>query len=942
MAPKVVKVLAEDGESPTAAIDRVIAKHKKDGIFSVDTTYEFDDKNTPEVEALSKTDLAKAQLGGGDMDPDKVTEAPKSSPSPSTLAKSEPATRPGESELMPKTAALYQIQPFRTTTRTSLPTFVKFRAFKLQGGHEMQISDEFQIGDFSNEAQFEEQLDILTEKFIRARSGILVDVKHEPYLAKIRAPVGMGFGPEALDGLDTTDYEAKIGMFLDRKKKNVIEDDGSVSVYEEDVSYFAHPFEVKLRALMEPYNEANLVYPADFHRYVKAMFSDKEYHVLPLPSDHDPRFERMYLPQPTAAYTFFMDKNIQYRTSMVKYMTGLIESTIIVAIKHYSDTFGELLRAMQINVATIDRLPGVVKGLRSDDATRLIVALMTSLTMGKWAKIDLTFNVSAFSYDLPMLIYCFFAKLVIPWHCLTRESVITVDNYLFMWLFRADLKTSAVGDPYRNLTPIDLNLGQVNYLSQAYNDGAFKNPNEHRPFLFTDGLGGGWSVPEGDVAIPMAPGFTRFTTPGRRYATFPLGGRLVTDDVTTPTQVLRFLRLNTFVQKMTLRAAGNFDPPLKEREKQAIAAMLMGIVDHTDSASVLMNRINEIVLRLNALPISDPINPSDPPNIRFEPIRLPVRLGGAMSLYLLKPELESQVVTLSHYEAGLAITTLANTLAVVYEDVRARYAPYKIYWTKSRINDLVKQRVGNHPLLSGFFDLLKPQLNDLMQGGMPDARVINYDNDLDIRRFNAVRKLVRDNIELFGVTRRHYYVPDLKRGQLMPSPQSRGKDLFRDVFVVNQASLRVVHRYASYNALYDDILEEKITSKFNQARETQNGAILFDFPFKLRVSESARVDGLGLVTAPATIRLDIPSGTAESGVQAQVTFTYVQNDQYTRRDANRYALLTMPHFVLPWLPVRIDGKDFNWSDFQHYLRSKTEWRLIDPSTYFDFSRRIDV
>jgi hypothetical protein len=950
-------VLVNEGEEPSEAIAREIASDKAAGTYDPSTEYKVKDEGAS-VTGISKQELGNAQTGGGELDVAKAVEVP-----PVSVVIKGPADDlkydEGRDTEFGK-APLYKFEDRSVGIRSGLQTAVSFRPFSLQGGHMMELSNDLKLGRFTNYLTFMEQVDELANKLINLYSGVIVDVPHEPYLGKVRVPVGMGFGPEALSGLDDTDYLSKIHTFLNRKKQDVIEADGSISPYEENVSFLGHPIEIEIRKALEPYNMQNYIKPADLHAYIRAYFTDRENHILPLPYDHDDRFEVMYHPRMSTSFGFFMDTNPRYRETIVNYMQSLIKSAVAVQIANFQESFGSLLRALAINVSTIDRLPGIAKGLRAEDATNLIVNMLTALTMGRWAQLEFTFATTMFAYDLPILIYCIFAKMVIPWHCVSEASVRAIDNYIFIWLMRADIKSGAAGDRYRRLTSVDMSLNNVNYMAEAYSLGLFNKANMHSDFLYTDGRGGGWNVPGGDSGIPFStdPRFTRFAPPGRRVVMTPMNGQIYLDDFSTAAQIQNFVRFNEFLQGMTLAPRQNaFNPPIKAKEKEAIVSTLATILDGADSFSQLTNRLNNTLLRLGVLATAYPIDASDKAKvdaqvqngsqagteIRNSRVNLTVKLGGAMSIFMLNPMIDTQVISLAHHESCAVIVEIANSLAVVYADVNDRYKKFKVYYTKSRKNEIVQARMKNHPTLSGFFNLLKPQLNDLLDGNnMPTLSSLVTENNPEINRLTVIRGLIMRNLRLFGVTERFYYVPNPTESMMEPSPLSRGKPLFTDVYVLQTNAVTITKRYKSYEDLRDDVLYEKIAGEYKKARNTLNGAIAFEFPMNLGVNEKSLITGAELFEREAPFTTEITESNSETGLLRVVNFTFVQNDLYRRRTANREAQLEMPRYYIDYLPLWIDNHNYTWDMFFHYIRTKTALKVLNPYTYFSFSRRIDV
>jgi hypothetical protein len=950
-------VLVNEGEEPSEAIAREIASDKAAGTYDPSTEYKVKDEGVS-VSGMSKQELSDAQMGGGELDVAKAVPVP-----PVSVVLKGPADDlkydEGRDTDFGK-SPLYKFEDRSVGTRSGLQTAVSFKPFSLQGGHMMELSSDLKMGRFTNVLTFMEQVDELANKLINLYSGVIVDVPHEPYLGKLRVPVGMGFGPESLNGLDDTDYLAKIRTFLNRAKRDVIEADGSVSPYEEEVSYLGHPIEVEIRKALEPFNSENYIKPADFHAYIRAYYTDRENHILPLPFDHDERFEVMYHPRMSTSFQFFMDTNPRYRKTIVEYMQSLIKSAIAVQIANFQESFGSLLRALAINVSTIDRLPGIAKGLRAEDATNLIVNMLTALTMGRWAQLEFTFATTMFAYDLPILIYCIFSKMVIPWHCVSEASVRAIDNYIFIWLMRADLKSGAAGDRYRRLTSVDMSLNNVNYMAEAYNLNLFKNQQQHSAFLYTDGRGGGWNVPGGNSGLPFSvdPRFTRFAPPSRTIVMTPMNGQVYLDDFSTAAQIQNFVQFNEFLQGMTLAPRqGSFNPPIKAKEREAIVSTLATILDGADSFSQLSNRLNNTLLRLGVLATAYPIDAADKHTvdaqvehgstagtvIRNSRVNLTVKLGGAMSIFMLNPMIDTQVISLAHHESCAVIVEIANSLAVVYADVNDRYKKFKVYYTKTRKNEIVQARMKNHPTLSGFFNLLKPQLNDLLDGNnMPSIASLVSENNPEINRLNVIRGLIMRNLRLFGVVEKFFYVPNPTEDMMMESPLSRGKPLFTDLYVLKEGSVEVTKRYTSYEQLRDDVLYENIAAEYKKARGTVRGAIEFSFPMNLGINEKSLITGSELFERETPFMTEITESNSETGLLKVVNFTYVQNDLYRRRTANREAQLEMPRYYISYLPLWIDNYNYTWDMFFHYVRTKTALKVLNPYTYFSFSRRIDV
>jgi hypothetical protein len=943
-------VIPKEGETSEEAITRVRSEDESKGLDASKYEYVVEGSSDKSVETVGKGKLAEIQLGKDGIDVDTAAVMPAAQTITSnTKPKVDNSKYDDSRGEQFGSATLYEFTDKSTGTRKSLPTFLRFKSFPLLGGHRIDISDEFKIGSFTNEASLEDAIDTLAQKLISTYSGTLIDPDHVPYLAKIKAPTSMGFGPEVVEQFDAQDYRSKIDFFLDREKRDVADEDGSISPYLDDVSWLAHPLEAHIRKTLEPFDRVNYVKPADYHKYIKAHFSDREHHILPLPYDHDPRFEVMYHPVMSDAFTYFMDNNIRYRNTIVTYVRSMIRSSVATVTANFDATFGQLLRALDVNVSVINRIPGITKGLRPDDASNLVINMMTALAMGRWAELEFTFSTSTFAYDVSMLIYCMFAKLVLPWQCVSEESVRSIDNYIFYWLMRADLKTNGQASFYMNLSTVDLHLNDRNFMTEAYANDLFKTPLQHQAFLHTDGMGGGWNVPGGDKFTSFGTQFARFMAPGKATACTPLNGQLYFDDVSTAPQVMNFMTFNNFLNTMVY-GRGTFSPPIKNAEKQAIVATLMSILDGANTFQELSNTFNQTLLRLGSLAITYPLRASekrtpdyDVKNIHGERIKLTCALGGPMSMYLLHPKLDTQNITLVHHETSVVITELANSLAVHYNDVNARYRKFKIFYTKSKRNDLVKARVKNHPTLSAFFGLLIPQLNDLLDGtNLPTLPILSLDNDVELQRINAMRIIIKRNLRIFGVAPHHYYVPYLRDDQLQPIPQSRGKDIFTDLFVVEPTALDIVKTYRSYEELYDDVLNEKITPIFQKAGTTPNGAIKFDFPFNFNDSLQNKIENDVLNSLPATFKLDIPSGEQQSGITGTVPFLYVYTNTFLRRDANRFALLGKPKFVIDYLPFYIDDYNINWTDFKQRVIAYNEWKVLQPKSYFTFSRRLDV
>jgi hypothetical protein len=281
--------------------------------------------------------------------------------------------------------------------------------------------------------------------------------------------------------------------------------------------------------------------------------------------------------------------------------------------------------------------------------------------------------------------------------------------------------------------------------------------------------------------------------------------------------------------------------------------------------------------------------------------------------------------------------------ALTYHDVRQRYKKYPVHWTPKRINEETQKRVGSHPSLKGFFELTRPQLNDLLKdGGLPSIDLLEMENEPAILRTRDVKRLVMNNLTLFGIAPRHYYVPNIQRKQLMPSPKVRGEDLLRDVYVLKRDSVKIVHTFSNYNEFYEAIVDERLTPILTEARNTENGAILFDFPFHLETDPKVTLSANGMQSNKPTFNVNIPAGEAKSGVQEAITFTYVLNDKEQRRTANEFALLMPTPFLIDYMPLHIDGVNVDWADFQHRIVHKLHWEIVTADKLLRFSRRSGI
>jgi hypothetical protein len=289
----------------------------------------------------------------------------------------------------------------------------------------------------------------------------------------------------------------------------------------------------------------------------------------------------------------------------------------------------------------------------------------------------------------------------------------------------------------------------------------------------------------------------------------------------------------------------------------------------------------------------------------------------------------------------MVVNTTANSFAVHYADINKRFRPFPVFYTKARKNQLVKDRVGANILNKPFFEMLRPQLNDmLLTGAIP--RTFETNNDPEILLMDRARLIIERNLAFFGVCPEHYYVPNLEEDQLVDSPRARGRKLYRDWYQLDASSVTVVHRYNDYNELYEDVLNETLTEKFRRARQTPRGAIHFAFPVNLKVNQREILSTTDLHTMLSTFMPKIAVGTQESGLLRHVEFPYVHEEDYARDTANNFALLSLPQWLVPYNPLHIDGVNFEWSDFEHRVIAKTGWKTHKPKDLFKFSVRQDV
>jgi hypothetical protein len=965
MEGAIVKIKKKDGETDEEAIARAEKIYPKGTVFEVQS-----DAST----TLTPAVLADAQA----VDPKKVDDLPATvtetyddPPEPA------PPSRGG--------FTLYKWDPDYSGTRKGLDTVVQFEELSLDSTLKFKSDGSWKLGKFTNYAEYLERVDELVEKLIQKYRGWVVDPESENYADLVRSPVNLGFTHRVLDSMNEENYLTYRDMFGDANgvnhERSRRRDPNDTN--QGDFSYYGLDVERELNEAINRLEDADYVEPGLLHEYLKLYLSDPEYHVDPLPLEYDARFYRMYVPRLGYSYDTALT-HVQYKRTIVDYMYSMVKSLVNVEISNYSSDFSALLRSLDVNVTQINNIGSISRGLKPDDAVNLINSIITCQIMGKHARLDFNFVGSSYNFDISTLIHCIVAKLVVPRQIIDKESEVQIDNYIFLWLFQPFLnqvQVNVVTNQLRSATALSLAGNRVNYLTLFFNNGNnihFNGNNASeaaiagmRGFMASDDAGNGWNIPHSvnprERLIQINQNLQRFNRGGISWTPYngTVGANpdIVNTAINTPEQYDRFSNFVTGLVALVANNANARKLSIKPKEVSAIIAVMDRIRGSFETIMIMGNQINKITEKLCHLPTSRPytnrldIVANNGIDMR---IKMTVKLGAPMSMMLLSPSIKTVAVTAEHFESSHVICYAVEVLREVYADVRDRYAPFKYNYTKSRINEIVKARVAKHPSLSGFFGLLKPQLDDLLinnrlfgiQAPLPLAA-------LNVVTYIEVMKLVRIIIEqpqyewMLGITREWYFCPNPKDDYLAVRPPGRTREDYREYNYFKSGILLrvrpgdVVETYNTYEELYNDVRTETIAAKFQQCLRSVGKIIIFKFPINLNHENEVPGKLLGYASLPPAVDLELQRGVSSTSILRTLEARYTLHTDRRRNDHNSQVMLARPLFWVstddqPHREVTDPATQQNFTRFQQRIIAKYEYNDVTHSSFFNISKRLDI
>jgi hypothetical protein len=493
----------------------------------------------------------------------------------------------------------------------------------------------------------------------------------------------------------------------------------------------------------------------ELHEFLKPM-RDMWRTLKPLPP-LDYTLRKCYKPDEMRAWGDFMDKNFTLRNTHWDILENIVQTRVAINVEAKTTTIDELTKVISARNDSANEVDQYPQTLSKRAADRTALLYFTSLLASRFGKLSMP-HIVLDDISLSTLADCIMAKVLIPYHCMNKDAVIDIDNYIARYLLPA-FKNSYV----RARDTFDVTLAesrQVNYLTEAFKNGVIRTSANGvdlaatRNFLLTTPQGGGWGN-AGQIEIHNVPAAAQaFLQPRKYWYQSVSGRRLARNEI--PAQFEFFVK---FVEKISVLQLIISSP--HDNVGKTLLKLLRWAATRRRAFAEMSFYAERVVRSLSYTPL---VYPSDayPENTLAE---LPIPTGGLYSFIAFMQVNGSTPIDppIDLIHAGWKIHEDFNSFVFYYHHYR-RYMTDSVF---SRKDWVLKALEYSHSD-SGFKSYLQTRLitdEELLSVEMPDANFVAQDWN---SRAALVTQFINSHLEAFHISKSAYYYPNAPYGNLGP------------------------------------------------------------------------------------------------------------------------------------------------------------------------------
>jgi len=290
------------------------------------------------------------------------------------------------------------------------------------------------IGDFSDKFEFEMAKEEMYLKLIEFYGGL--NHGFDTYLygdtKRVRLPTEMGLDILGLRGRVLEGHDAIISDAF--SALGVI---GDFSPSASGTYVCISASEQRLNQLLSGrWTIGNKVTLDEMRNWFSAL-SNSLYQLAPLPDDFDYNNYVWEVPNFRPRFAVFNDlvlRNAALREWVLKINEAIVTQHLGIPSTSESKMFSELLTTFSIRVGQYARVNALPSQISRDKAVEFVRTLTLTLLNSRIMR--MSYSPDMESFHLETLIDCIMIKLFVPARCLTDRTILDVDNYLAIHMFR--------------------------------------------------------------------------------------------------------------------------------------------------------------------------------------------------------------------------------------------------------------------------------------------------------------------------------------------------------------------------------------------------------------------------------------------------------------------------------------------------------------------------
>jgi hypothetical protein len=651
----------------------------------------------------------------------------------------------------------------------------------------------------------------------------------------------------------------------------------------------------------------------NFIRYL----DDEEISLVPLPTDLDPEFTKIWHHPPTHVLGYMQDRSATLSKIMSDMLASLIRTHVVVPARSETQTMVDLLNTLNVRVGRFSQINSFPSSLSGGAGSEFFRALLHATVNSRYDR--LWFDFSFETLNLEQLLLAVTLKLFAPKQAVHPDTIIDCDNYILKYLAPALPNLSGESASFLGAEDIpfseDFIKRDKNYLTEASEHNSFGGPiGKAFELLFvTTEAGGGWGSTEEFERVPFPSGAKDWVQPGRDSMYYPMGGKRPMSDSSVP---LQFNRFDSFIRAMSTKT---FKFQEADRDLGRALITLMSRLSQFRSRFASFNFYAHKVLKRFALssfvhptaPNEGMITLEDGTPIPINPI--PVSVTGPVSaLFLVEWEnVKPLEIDIRYLEMGWTINHYFHELAVRYHYV-VEHFKHPVHSKTDKVREVFTRNTANLSFSPVLMENLGsvPTLYDFFDDIFPPIETIDYSNAPYVRSMTVALGYVENFPLRFGYARRFYY------GRLSQNPHPNEH---QRAWIARGDEEENILRVVTYEEWVDMMQSEELSDLIASAKLSEK-LICFDFPIAVRVTEIT--DQLTCQTAPITF-----ASRGERATVGTIDFFYEWAEKFRREGTNDLALTEDPVWLIDESPFVMDA-DAKYGELIHTIIGKRDGYTI--------------